>query len=56
MECPRKQNGQIYKVGRDPTKPGGCENVIHAPVEAVGWYSLTVNEDGSFVYRPVKVE
>lgn len=56
MENLHKQNGHIYKVRRGVRSNSGCENVIHAPVEAVGWYSLTVNDDGSFMYKPVKVE
>ncbi len=51
-----KTNGQLYKIRCGVRNVRGCENVIHAPVEASGWYSLTVNGDGSFVYKPVKVD
>jgi hypothetical protein len=50
-----KTNGQLYKIRCGIRNTRGFENVIHAPAEASGWYSLTVNEDGCFKYTPVRV-
>lgn len=46
----QKQDGQLYKV-RIGTHG---EKIIHAPVEAEGWYGLSVLPNGDFTFTKVK--
>lgn len=46
----QKDDGQLYKV-RLGTHG---EKIIHAPVEADGWYSLMVSPNGNFAYIKVR--
>jgi hypothetical protein len=44
-----EKENQLYKIRMS----GHGEQIIHAPIEASGWYRLTVDENGDFRYQKV---